>query len=105
LETRSRRAHHYDGINERDRSTKEVVEMTTALKERTEQTTDLVAFGERLGFYDVLSGAPQTPVDLATRAGVAVVFVRDWLNDQAEHGYLTYDPISNRYANWCELPS
>ena len=77
--------------------------MTIALKERTEQTTDLVALGERLGFYDVLSEAAQTPVDLATRTAVAVVFVRGWLNDEAEHGYLTYDPIGNRYASWCEV--
>ena len=77
--------------------------MTIALKERTAQTTDLVTLGERLGFYEVLSEAAQTPVDLATGTGVAVVFVRDWLNDQAEHGYLTYDPISNRYANWCDV--
>jgi hypothetical protein len=96
---------HYDDINEHDRRRKEVVEMTIAVKERTEQHTDLVALGERLGFYSHLSEAAQTPVDLASRTGVPVIFVRDWLNDQAEHGYLTYDPITNRYANWCEVPA
>jgi hypothetical protein len=78
--------------------------MTTAVQERVEKRIDTVVLGERLGFYKILGDSPVTPIELAERAGVSVVFVRDWLNDQAREGYLTYDPATDRYSSWCELP-
>jgi SAM-dependent methyltransferase len=51
----------------------------------------LVVMGDRLGLYRALAGAdPLTPAQLASRAGVAERYVREWLNAQAAGGYVEY---------------
>ncbi len=78
--------------------------MTTEVRTLNEPSTALVALGERLGFYEVMSETPVTAAALAERTGTPTRFVRDWLADQAGEGYLTYDAPTDRYANWCSLP-
>src|SRR5438093_6009408 len=61
--------------------------------------TALVVMGDRLGLYRALAGAgPLTPSELASRAGAAERYVREWLNAQAAGGYVEYDPESGRYT-------
>ena len=78
--------------------------MTTEVRTRVEPSTDLVALGDSLGFYEAMSEAPVTAAALAERTGTPTRFVRDWLADQAGEGYLTYDAPTDRYANWCSWP-
>ena len=42
------------------------------------------------------AGRPLTSAELATAAGCAERYVREWLNGQAASGYVTY--IDGRYA-------
>lgn len=59
----------------------------------------LVRIGDRLGLYRALhADGPMTPGELATRAGVAERYVREWLLHQAASGYVTYDPDSGRFT-------
>jgi SAM-dependent methyltransferase len=59
----------------------------------------LVVMGDRLGLYRALAGAgPLTPAELASSTGTAERYVREWLNQQAAGGYVTYDPDSGRYT-------
>lgn len=61
----------------------------------------LARIGHRLGLYRAMTGAgPMTPAQLAERTGTNERYVREWLNNQAAGGYVTYDPASGRY----ELP-
>jgi SAM-dependent methyltransferase len=55
-------------------------------------TGALVVLGDRLGLYRHLAGAgrPLTSAELATAAGCAERYVREWLNGQAASGYVTY---------------
>ena len=78
--------------------------MTTAVRTHVEPNTERVAIGERLGFYEVMSKAPVSEVELATRSGAATILVAHWLADQAREGYLVRDKNTGRYANWCSLP-
>ena len=78
--------------------------MTTAVMTQVQTSTDQVAIGERLGFYETMSQRPLTAAELAERTGAPTRFVRGWLADQAGEGYLTHDATSGRYANWCSLP-
>lgn len=78
--------------------------MTYEVRTQTKANVDLVALGERLGFYEALSEASVTAAQLAERTGVPTRFVRDWLADQAREGYLTHEAATGRYANWCSLP-
>jgi len=58
----------------------------------------LVIVGDKLGLYKQLSeGGPQTPRELAERAGARERYVREWLNAQAASGYVDYDPASGAY--------
>src|SRR5690606_12539985 len=54
----------------------------------------LAAFmGDRLGWYRALaSGGPATPEELVARAGGAVRYAREWLEQQAVSGVLTVTP-------------
>ena len=55
--------------------------------------------GHRLGLYRAMAGAgPMTPRELAERTGTTERYVREWLNNQAAGGYVTYDPTSGRYT-------
>jgi SAM-dependent methyltransferase len=59
----------------------------------------LMVIGDRLGLYKALAdGGPQTPDDLATRTGTIEHYIRPWLVNQAAHGYVDYDPATQRYS-------
>src|SRR4051794_26629272 len=58
----------------------------------------LVVMGDKLGLYRAMAGAgPLTPAEIASRAGVAERYTREWLNNQAAGGYVDYDAASSRY--------
>ena len=58
----------------------------------------LMVIGDRLGLYKALAeGGPQTPEELAARTGTVERYVRPWLVNQAAHGYVDYDPTTERY--------
>lgn len=86
--------------------------MATEARTRIESGGDLVALGESLGFYEVMSEAPVTAAELVERSGAPPGFVRDWvagfvgdwLAEQAREGYVVYDASAGRYANSCSLP-
>ena len=61
-------------------------------------TGALVVLGDRLDLYRHLADArrPLTSAELATAAGCAERYVREWLNAQAASGYVTY--VDGRYA-------
>ena len=60
--------------------------------------TALVVMGDKLGLYRALAGAgPLTPAEVASRAGCAERYVREWLNAQAAGGFVEYDPETGRY--------
>ncbi|HEY2716190.1 MAG TPA: class I SAM-dependent methyltransferase [Solirubrobacterales bacterium] len=59
----------------------------------------LVVMGDRLGLYRALAAAgPLTPAELASEAGAAERYVREWLNAQAAGGYVAYDPEAGTYS-------
>jgi SAM-dependent methyltransferase len=61
----------------------------------------LMAIGDKLGLYKAMAGSgPLTSADVAKRSGTSERYVREWLNNQAAGGYVTYDPDTGRY----ELP-
>jgi SAM-dependent methyltransferase len=58
----------------------------------------MVSLGSKLGLYRAMSGAgPISAVELATRAGCAERYVREWLNSQAAGGYVEYHAVSDTY--------
>ncbi|MCA1845112.1 MAG: class I SAM-dependent methyltransferase [Actinobacteria bacterium] len=61
----------------------------------------LIHIGDKLGLYKAMAGAgPLTPGELAARTATAEPYIREWLNNQAAGGYVSYDPATGRY----ELP-
>jgi SAM-dependent methyltransferase len=59
----------------------------------------LVLIGDQLGLYKAMAvSGPVTPGELATRTETTERYVREWLNNQAAGGYVTYDPASKRYT-------
>ncbi len=57
--------------------------------------------GARLGLYRAMAGAGQiTATTLAEQTGTHERYVREWLNNQAAGGYVTYHPLTGCY----ELP-
>lgn len=59
----------------------------------------LVIVGDKLGLYKLLAeGGPQTPEQLADRAGAKDRYVREWLNAQAASGYVDYDPRAGTFS-------
>jgi 2-polyprenyl-3-methyl-5-hydroxy-6-metoxy-1,4-benzoquinol methylase len=58
-----------------------------------------VRIGFRLGLFDALyrDGAA-TAADLAGRTGLAERYVREWAFAQAANGYVTFDPVGNRFS-------
>lgn len=58
----------------------------------------LVNIGRKLGLYASMAeiGAC-TSQELADATGVRERYVREWLNNQAAGGYVTYDPATGRY--------
>ena len=58
----------------------------------------MVSLGSKLGLYKAMSGAgPISSKELATRAGCAERYVREWLNSQAAGGYVDYHAASDTY--------
>lgn len=61
----------------------------------------LIVVGDRLGLYRAMAGAGAlSSTELADKTGTAERYVREWLNAQAAGGFVTYDPLTQRY----ELP-
>jgi SAM-dependent methyltransferase len=55
--------------------------------------------GDRLGLYRALrDGGPQEPAALAKRTHTSERYVREWLDNQAAGGYVTYDAATRRYS-------
>lgn len=58
----------------------------------------LISIGTELGLYKAMAGAgPLTSDEVASRAGCAERYVREWLNAQAAGGYIAYHPASRTY--------
>ncbi|MFW6174889.1 MAG: class I SAM-dependent methyltransferase [Chloroflexota bacterium] len=65
------------------------------------QSAALAYIGDRLGLYQAMAGAgPMTASELADRTSTRERYIREWLNNQAAGGYVTYDPGQETY----ELP-
>jgi hypothetical protein len=79
--------------------------MTTAIRTAHRTSAGLIAIGERLGFYEVMSETPVTQAELARRTGAPIHLVVHWLAHQATQGYLTREVTTGRYANWCAVPA
>src|SRR5438105_11828714 len=61
----------------------------------------LIVIGDRLGLYKAMAGAgPISSAELAEKTRTNERYVREWLNAQAAGGFVSYDPITQRY----ELP-
>src|SRR4051812_6813911 len=59
----------------------------------------LCHLGDRLGLFAALAArGPATSAELATRAGVAERYAREWLRALSSGGYLAYDPASERFT-------
>jgi 2-polyprenyl-3-methyl-5-hydroxy-6-metoxy-1,4-benzoquinol methylase len=59
----------------------------------------LVLIGDQLGLYKAMAASgPATPAELAARTETNERYVREWLNNQAAGGYVTYDAASSRYT-------
>jgi 2-polyprenyl-3-methyl-5-hydroxy-6-metoxy-1,4-benzoquinol methylase len=59
----------------------------------------LVLIGDELGLYKAMAAAgPVTPGELANRTETNERYVREWLNNQAAGGYVTYDASNGRYT-------
>ena len=58
----------------------------------------MVSLGHKLGLYKAMAGAgPVSANEVATRAGCAERYVREWLNAQAAAGYVDYHASSATY--------
>ncbi len=58
----------------------------------------MVSIGNRLGLYKAMAGAgPLSSRELASRAGCAERYVREWLGSQAAGGYVLYHALSDTY--------
>jgi SAM-dependent methyltransferase len=59
----------------------------------------MVTLGSRLGLYEALAGAgPLTSDEIASRAGCAERYVREWLASQVASGYVEYDAQATTYV-------
>jgi 2-polyprenyl-3-methyl-5-hydroxy-6-metoxy-1,4-benzoquinol methylase len=64
-----------------------------------------VYLGDKLGLYAALGSRSATPAELASRAGVAERYAREWLEQQAAAGFLDVDhPESAHDARRYSLP-
>lgn len=62
-------------------------------------SASLVLIGDRLGLYKALAkGGPMNPADLARQTGTSERYIREWLNNQAAGGYVTFDAETHLYA-------
>ncbi len=59
----------------------------------------LAAVGDQLGLYRAMAdGQPVSAAELAARTGTQERYIREWLNNQAAGGYVTYDPGEDAYT-------
>ena len=58
----------------------------------------LMSIGDELGLYKALSKRPQSSVELARNTNTNERYVREWLNNQAAGGYVTFDKETGRYS-------
>ena len=59
----------------------------------------LMHLGDRLGLYQAMAGAgPVTAAQVATRTHNRERYVREWLNNQAAGGQVTYEPADDTYT-------
>src|SRR5256885_16766259 len=62
-------------------------------------TIVLAAVGDRLGLYKELAArGPATSAELASRAGIAERYAREWLGAMASARHLIYDPQGRRFS-------
>jgi len=55
--------------------------------------------GDQTGVYTALEDAgPCTSDELADRTGLDARYLREWLSATAAHGYVSYDPTSDRFS-------
>lgn len=58
----------------------------------------LLHIGDKLGLYKAMAGAgPLTSQQLAEKTGTTERYVREWLCNQAASGYITYDPVLEKF--------
>lgn len=57
----------------------------------------LMTIGDELGLYKGLANEPLTPAQLALKTNTSERYVREWLNNQAAGGYVTYNSASGKY--------
>jgi SAM-dependent methyltransferase len=58
----------------------------------------LILVGDKLGLYKAMAGSgPLTSAELAAKSGTHERYVREWLASQAAGGFVTYDPVTERY--------
>ena len=56
-----------------------------------------IRLGDRLGLYRALAeGGPQSPARLASRAGIATRYAREWLEQQSVAGILRVEGAGSR---------
>ena len=53
-----------------------------------------IYLGDRLGLYAALAEGAATSADLASRAGIAERYAREWLEQQAVNGFVEVDDAS-----------
>jgi SAM-dependent methyltransferase len=58
----------------------------------------LVSIGDELGFYKALAKGALTSAELAKRTDTHERYVREWLNNQAAGGYVSFDSASGKYS-------
>ena len=58
----------------------------------------MVVIGERLGLYKALAEGPTTAAELASRTRTDPRYVREWLSSQAAGGYVSYDPVTDKFS-------
>ena len=62
-------------------------------------STAMVVIGDKLGLYKAMAAmGPVTAAELAKRTETSERYVREWLDNQAAGGYVTYDPQARRYT-------
>ena len=58
----------------------------------------MVVIGEKLGLYKALADGPITSQELAKKTGNDERYLREWLSSQAAGGYITYDPVTQKFS-------
>ncbi|MGH6946898.1 MAG: class I SAM-dependent methyltransferase [Kiloniellales bacterium] len=62
-------------------------------------SVSLVRIGNALGLYKALRDyGPMSSSELARKTGLAERYLREWLSHQAASNYLTYNPVTRKFA-------